>query len=501
MTTPATPFGAEREPPSQQATPPGGVVVTPLSRRAGDLVRHPLVSCEADLSVQSAARRMVDADTDALVVVDERGRAVGILTDADLRERVVAAHSSTDAPVSTVMSAPVVVLSPEALALEAVQLMLERGIHHVVLANASGEAMAVLSDGDILSAEADRPLLLARRIEHAETIAELRDARSMFPSTALLLLESGASAEQVGAILAEANDRIARRLLEFAELELGPAPGPYCWLAMGSEGRREQTLATDQDNGLVYDDAFAGQVEAEGYFARLAAWMVEALEAVGAERCLGDVMATNPVWRGPLAAWQERFAHWLADPEPSNVLDSLIGFDFRAVAGHAALEEQLKAWLAARTPQAATFLAHVAHAALGRHVPLGFFGRFVLSGEGTFNLKNEAIGPMVDASRLLALEHGWFERPGTLERLDRARDAEAMPREDAQEVRAAFEAIQELRLRHQLDLIEQGHPPDNALAPNAILRAERAGLREHLKAISRFQEGLRARYSAVLRGF
>lgn len=471
---------------------------SPLGRRAADLVRHTLATCPPGVSIGEAARRMVAADTDALVVVDEAGRPLGICTDADMRRRVVASGASLARPVSAVASSPVVALAPEALGLDAVEAMLRHGIHHVVLLDARGWAAGVLSDGDLLSVEAERPLLLARRIEHADSVEELRQARATFPRTVRMLLDSGASAEQVGRILAETEDRVARRLLQLAQRELGAAPGPFCWLAMGSEGRREQTLATDQDNGLIYADGLGPA--ADRAFERLAEWMVEALATCGAARCVGNVMATNPRWRGPLAAWQAHLGQWLANPEPSHLLDVLIAFDFRAVGGDTRMGVQLRSWLAERTPRAPTFLAQVAHAALESRRPLGLLGQFVLSRDGTFDVKRDALRPVVDGLRLLALEHGW-PVVGTVERLDQARAAGVLPREDARDLRAAFEALQRLRLRHQLELVEAGQPPNNALAPKAIQRAERAGLREHLKTIGRFQDGLRGAHAATLRGF
>lgn len=473
--------------------------VPAFGRRVADLVVRPIVACAPDDHVGEAARRMVAADTGSVVVVDDAERPLGIITDSDLRRLVARSHPFT-APLREIMSAPVATIARDELGLEAVQVMLERHIHHLVVVDDRGRATAVIADSDIVAFEADRPLFLARRIERAPSVEELSAARATYPRTVRVLLASGAGADAVARILAETNDRMTIRVLELAHRELGPPPAPYAWLCMGTEGRRAQTLRTDQDNGLVWsDDAPA---DAEGYFARLADWGVAALERTGAPRCPGDVMATNPIWRGPLAAWRRRFSEWLAEPRPEALLNALIAFDFRAAAGEARLAQELRTWLVPRVASARRLLAHIAAGAAGHRPSVGPLGGITLerSGpdRGSFDVKR-ALAPMVDGARLLALEQQ-VASTSTLERLAGAQGRGALPDEDLAELRAAYLALQLLRLRSQLTAIDGGLPPDNRVHPRRLVNAERASLREHLHAIERFRRGIELDRAMAVRG-
>jgi CBS domain-containing protein len=474
--------------------------VSPLTVRVADLLSRPLVVCRPDVSVREAACLMVRADSGSVVVVDDDGHPQGMITDSDLR-RVVAGDVDPRGQLTHVMSQPVIVISRDTLGFQAVATMLQRGIHHLVVHDGTGRAYGVLTEGDFVASDAEQPLLLTGRIRRARGIRELAAARAVLPRTARLLLSSGASAVVVGQILAEAHDHIVRTLLTFAQVALGPAPAPFCWLVLGSDGRREPTLHTDQDNGLIYaDDAPPG---AAGYFERLAEWMVDALERTGARRCPGDAMATNPLWCAPLAGWQRQFRDWLEHPEPLAILDALIAFDFRPVAGDGDLADRFRAWLAARTPSAAPFLARVAGRALDRRPPLGFMGRFLVERSGarpgTFDLKTRGVALIVDGARLLVLSHG-LAATNTVERLTAAGQRHMLASEDVLELLAAFEALQGLRLRQQAARITAGELADNRLDPKTLARSDAAALRVHFQSVRRLQEALEVHFPPQLRG-
>lgn len=459
-----------------------------LTLRIADLPLRPLVSCDANATIADVAARMTSADTASAVTLDPDGRPTGIVTDSDLRRRVAAEGRSLSRPVREIMSAPVVTIERESLGLDAVQAMLEARIHHLVVVDDAGRALFVVADSDLLAQEASDPLLLARRIERANSIAELADARSRYPITADLLLDAGARPSAIGRILAEANDRLQRRLLRLALDEFGPAPARFAWIVMGSEGRRIQTLRTDQDNGLIWEDG----PDADGYFGPLGAWMVEALERCGVPRCPGGVMATNPLWRGPAKEWRRRFEVWLREPEPVALLRALIAFDLRAASGYRELVDSLRSWLLERTPHARILLTHIAHELSQRRVALGPLGRFRLRAGG-MDTKMEAIGVAVDGARLLALDLG-IPETSTLGRLERAATLGGVPRGDAIEVSEAYEGIQEFRLERQIAYVMSGRRPDNVIVPAELSRAHRASLKEYLHSLERFRRGVVERF-------
>ena len=459
-----------------------------LTLRIGDLPLRPLVACDGGLSIAETAARMTAADVASAVALDTDSRPTGIVTDSDLRRRVAAKEVELSRPVKEIMSSPVVTIPRHALGLDAMQAMLEARIHHLVVVDDEGRAVSVVADSDLLAREASDPLLLARRIERASSVEELAEARSRYGVTADLLLRAGARPSAVGRILAETNDRLQRRLLGVARDELGPAPARFAWVVMGSEARRIQTLKTDQDNGLIWEDG-PGAVD---YFADLATWMVTALERCGVPRCPGDVMATNTLWRGSESEWRRRFGAWLAEPEPTALLRALVAFDLRAAAGTAELVSSLRAWLMARTPRARLLLIQLARELGKRRVAIGPLGRFRLQA-GAIDAKRDAIGVAVDGARLLALDLGITET-STLRRLERAAALGGVPRTDAAEVSEAYEGVQALRLRRQIAQTMAGRPADNLIVPAELTRAERAALREHLQALARFQHGVVSRF-------
>jgi CBS domain-containing protein len=459
-----------------------------LTLRISDLALRPLVSCDTTASIVDVAARMTAADTASAITLDSSGRPTGIVTDSDLRRRVAARGRPLSDSVREIMSSPVVTIERDALGLDAVQAMLEARIHHLVVVDNQGRALSVVADSDLLAQEAADPLLLARRMERANSIEELAEARSRYAITAELLLDAGARPSAIGRILAEANDRLQRRLLRLARDQLGPAPARFAWVVMGSEGRRIQTLKTDQDNGLIWEDVPG----AETYFGALGAWMVDALARCGVPRCAGDVMATNPLWRGTDSEWRRRFAAWLGEPEPVPLLRALVAFDLRAAAGSGELVAALRTWLMERTPHARILLAHIARELGQRRVALGPLGRFRLRA-GAIDAKMDAIGVAVDGARLLALDLG-IPETSTLGRLGRAAELGAVPRGDAAEVSEAYEGIQELRFRRQVAQVQRGILPDNSIVPAELSRAHRAALREYLDALARFQRGVGERF-------
>jgi len=464
----------------------------PLTARVGSLAVRPLVSCAREATIADAARRMADSDTASVVFLDGSGRPAGILTDSDLRRRVVAARIDPATSVDAVMTAPVVTIRHDELVLQAVETMLASRIHHLIVVDDLGRATGVLADSDLVAAEATGPLFLARRIERAASVDELADAKGSSAGTVAALTAAGASPLAVGRIVAETNDRLQRRLAELAQAELGRLSGSFCWLVMGSEGRRIQTLVTDQDNGLISSGGDAAEL------ARFAAWMVEALERCGVPRCKGGVMATDPLWRGTLDEWRARFARWFAEPDPVPLLRALIAFDFRGVAGDTGLAADLREWVAEHSPNARLLHVQVARELASRRVPLGPFHGIRTDRTGGFDAKIGAIGIVVDGARLLALELGLRET-GTADRLHVAAARGALPPEDAREIALAYEAMHALRLSAQLARAAAGEGADNRVIVRHLAPAERAALKEHLLAIARFQQGVAQRFGPAAR--
>jgi CBS domain-containing protein len=471
-------------------------------RQVRELLRGPASTCTPATSVAEAAGLM-HQDT-AVIVLDGDGAPLGIVTDRDLRIRIVAARRDAAATAaSDVMSSPVVTIGSGALAFEALLEMTRREIHHLVVVE-DGRLVGVLASDDVVGAQAVHPVSLAREIARAPSREAL--ARLAGSVTALVqrLVADGAGAGEIAHIVAELNDRIVARVLAQAESALvdrgqGPPPVAYGWLVFGSEGRREQTLRTDQDNGLVYGDTAPDQAEPTArYFTALADEAVAGLLAVGFPPCPAGAMASNPRWCQPLATWTAYFRDWLAHPTHEHVLAASMYFDLRSVVGAPELGDSLAALVQEEAPRQRRFLTAMAADVVDRRLPLGPLGglRVPWSGarRGTLDLKGAGGLQLVGAGRVHALELGLRET-GTIERFARAGAHGLYTPAEVAEIADAHDDLLRMRLVHQLDCRRQGLPPDNRVNVRRLSHRNQVLLQEALRMAGRVQGKLRERFA------
>jgi CBS domain-containing protein len=289
-------------------------------------------------------------------------------------------------------------------------------------------------------------------------------------------------------------------LLNQVEQELGPPPCPYAWLVLGSEGRLEQTVRTDQDNALVY--ANEADTEAENYFERLSGRVVDQLIACGFPPCPGDIMATNPQWRQPLHVWQNYFERWIETPNEEALMRAAIFFDYRKVHGALDVEPALRPVIKQGRDNR-IFLGRMARNALRQTPPLGLFRNFVLerSGESRdlLDLKARGVALIVDLARLYALEAGSKES-NTLARLRTAAGKSSLDREGAEKLTAAFELISLFRIRHQYQQIQRGEEPDNLVPVSDLSKLEQRDLKEAFRAVATSQRGIEFTFQTSMFG-
>ncbi|MCF7732406.1 MAG: DUF294 nucleotidyltransferase-like domain-containing protein [Akkermansiaceae bacterium] len=463
----------------------------PLATRPVRASSLPLVTCGLDTPIQQAAAAMARAQTSSILVQSPTGELIGIVTDQDLRNRVVATEHATDRPVSGIMSAPLVRINDHALLFEAARVMQERGVRHLVVDDGTGTACGVLTSTEILHAQRHAIGALLGEIQEARTPGEVRDCRAKLPVFVRALLAGGARVENVTRIMTTVSDAILARLIELAGAELGPAPVPYAFVTLGSEAREEQTLATDQDNAIIYaDPAPADAADAQEYFLRLGGQVCEWLDLAGYQRCKGEVMACNEKWCKPLAAWREFFAACVTVAEPQNLHDVNVFLDMRRTHGDAALVAGLREHLFQLLDGDArhAFFFHLAQTTLRFKAPRGFFGNIQLesSGEhGAFNIKT-AIIPLVNFARIYALQHRLTET-NTLDRLAKLRDNGILLPSSHDELAQAFTTLMQLRLAHQAAQTGQGEEPDNLLNLRDLTPLERSMLKKIFADITVFQ--------------
>ncbi|MDZ4164893.1 MAG: DUF294 nucleotidyltransferase-like domain-containing protein [Smithellaceae bacterium] len=462
---------------------------TPLS----ELITKKVVTASRETTIREAAEMMSENRISSIILVDPGDSApVGIVTDKDLRERVVARGRCGQAPVHDVMSSALITAEADDYAFEALLKMIQHNIHHLLVVE-RGELKGILTNHDLMMLQGIFPLSLAREIERHQSIEGLIPAAGKINRIVDLLIKEGTKARNIVRIITEINDRLLKKLLEITQTRLGPPPLDYCWIVLGSEGRKEQTFKTDQDNAIIYDDPKTPQdaQRAEAYFGDFARQMNEALIKCGFPPCPGNYMASNSLWRQPLKVWKEYFLRWINEPTPEAVLSSLIFYDFRPVSGNSTLAERLRAHLGQRIRNQNLFLAKMAEVITMKRPPLGFWGGIAVGKKGRhkneLNLKEAGLGLLAGAIRLFSLEKG-VDSTSTLERLRDLKDKHILVGQYAEEFEQAFEFLMSLRIRHQLEQIEAGLEPDNYLNPASLSMLDKNTLKESFKLIALVQD-------------
>jgi CBS domain-containing protein len=462
-----------------------------------EIARPAAVTVDPATTVGETARRMTASRQSAALVVGPGGEPVGIVTDSDLRSKVVAAGEPFDTPVGRIMSVPVVTMDEKAHCFEAVLRMLQGNIHHVAVTR-GGRLQGLVTNHDFMVLQGRSPLAFSEDIDKQTTLEGLGPVSRKVLTVIGALLREGARAANIIRIISELNDRVVRKVIEIAERELGPPPVPYCWLGLGSEGRKEQTFRTDQDNALVYEDPpEAGREAAATYFRRFAEFVRDGLIHCGFEACPADYMASNPEWCQPLSVWKGYFLGWVSEPTPQAVLRSLILFDFRPLAGSEALAWELREHLDRLIPEYPAFLGFLANMLVRNRPPIGFFGAMAVERTGEhkdgLNLKIKAVAPLVDIARLFALERGIRHAP-TWERLEALRGGDTLISDQVDELEYAFEFVSLLRIHHQYHQLEAGREMDNFIHLETLSHLERKSLKDIFRLIIRVQDLVMERY-------
>jgi CBS domain-containing protein len=347
------------------------------------------------------------------------------------------------------------------------------------------------------------PLSFAKDLESQNSIEGLVPVSVKINRVVGLLLKEGARASNITKIITELNDRLVRKVLELAEKKFGNPPLPYCWLSLGSEGRKEQTFKTDQDNAIVFADpeTVSQEEEARCYFAGFTTYVKDSLLRCGFPACPADYMASNPRWCQPLRTWKKYVADWVATPTPDAILNALTFFDFRPVYGDQVLAEDLRTYVIGILKDQKVFLGHLANMAIKNTPPIGFFKSFVVEKDGAhkneLNLKVKGVAPLVDIIRLFALERG-IRETSTLERIATLRGTHTIVQEYADEFEHAFEFIMLLRIHHQFSQLSVGGAPDNFIDPNKLSGLEKRSIKDAFHLITKVQDLIIERYKSLI---
>jgi len=454
------------------------------------------VTCAPDVSVIEAARLMRAQNISGMVVV-EQNAPVGVVSVSDLRNLIADTTGViTDRWVRDIMSAGLITVRGDDLVYEAIFRMTTHNIHRLVVLDEAGGLLGVITDADLLRLQTRTPLYLNQEIEAATSIEQLRNVSARMIAMVSFASRAGTDTKSLVQLISHLNDAFTLRIIALLESVEGiRLPPGAAYLALGSEGRGEQTLRTDQDSAIVYADDLAPAELAE--IERFSVRLVDALEQVGVPRCPGDTMASNPQWRRSLSGWKELLEQWVTLPKSEHMVNFGMFQDFRTVWGDPRFEAELHAHLLNILQRFTLFFPYMARHIARFPPPVGMFGhiRVERRGEhrGEVDLKKAGIFAVTEGASLLALENGAVGG-STWEKLDLLRQRGILPAGDVEIVYQAYTYLVQLRLHRQLKALEAGKQPSNHLNPLAIPDVERDRLRSALKGVATFQRILRDRF-------
>jgi CBS domain-containing protein len=470
---------------------------TPLSL----LMRPNPLTAQPDESVRSIVARMYDQDLDYAVVIDEKFHPTGIFTMRDLLRKVVVPGGDLNVAVSQVMTASPRSLPVSALGYEAALMLAEEAFHHVVLVDRERLAGVVT----------ERELFNLQRVSLSQINAEIASARDLDKLKRLigdidLLCENmviqGVTADQLTQIISTLNDRVIDRTLDLLLAGVDLKGTRVAWIALGSEGRFEQTFATDQDNAIIFDTPFGmTDHEVRELLLPVAQKVNEALDFIGFPLCKGNIMAGNPECCLSYREWQKRFNSWIGTPTPEALLNATIFFDFRHLYGDTELSDRLRGWLADACVGQKRFLHLLAENAMQRTPPIGFFRDFIVDHNkehpNTIDIKLSGVTLFVDAARVFALANG-VTRGNTKQRLLIAGDLCKWPQSEVNAWSDAFSFLQSLRIRHQLESRRNGGHSNNRINPYELNNLDRKFFLESLRQAGALQKRLASEYQQAM---
>ncbi len=469
-----------------------------LNTRLGELaMRHP-VTCDAATPVREAVRLMHEQQVGSIVIVDERRYPQGIFTLRDLRQVVADVDADFSQPIGQHMITAPFYLSPDASAFDAALAMTERHIAHVCLVK-DGRLCGVVSERDLFSLQRVDLVHLARTIRNAARLEQLVSLRGEISQLVERMLAHGASSTQITHIITLLNDHTVCRVIELVLQDKGDPGVPFSWLCFGSEGRQEQTLFTDQDNGMLFEARDAAHAaEIRGKLLPLAHQINLNLAQCGFALCQGNIMAGNPELCLSRAEWSRRFAAFVREATPENLLGSSIYFDLRVVWGDEQGCAQLRRQILEQVGDNLLFQRMLAENALRQRPPVGRFREFVLSRKGndkvgTLDLKGQGLNPFVDGARLLALANG-IEATNTLQRLRQLVAKQVVDKLDGAAYEEAYHFIQQTRMQQHQRQTRDNQPWSNRIDPDSLNDLDRRILRESLRQAQRLQASLTLRY-------
>jgi CBS domain-containing protein len=462
-----------------------------------DYSKNP-ITCTKDTTVRDAANIMTEKRVGSIIMV-ENEKPIGIITDKDLRTKIATGKHSIDTPVATIMSSPVITYPETITVAEAQIAMLKNKITHLCITKDGTDASkltGILSEHDIIVLRENNASSLIKEIKRSDTVLQLKDIRKRTESLLAKYIAQEIPIDFISKLVAAINDAITQRIIEFALASMDTKPPvKFAWLSIGSQGRQEQLLMTDQDNALVFEDVESDAYEAtKSYFLELSRNINNSLEIVGFELCPAQMMGSNPKWCNSVSEWSKQFRSWISTPDQDNLMLCTIFFDYEHVYGELALVNQLSEHIFESIEAYDIFLTYLGRNALQNPPPLSFFRQFLVEADGKhkdeFDIKARAMMPLVDAARLLILSHNIKSVNNTLERYEKLVTLEPQNKDTYLFCIESYENLLRFRTEHGLKNGDSGRYIDL----ESLTKGERLRLKRTFKAIKEVQALIQVRF-------
>lgn len=471
------------------------------SRRIETVEWREIVSCQGTTPIYEAARIMAENKTSCLFVRDEQDQIVGYVTDITLRNKVIAEQGNPKDAVQSITDTPVASIDKQAYVYEAVLMMFQTNTHYLLIEN-NGIFVGFISRNKLLSELAQSPLVFIQSVKQALSVSELKRKWEKVPVIVSQLIGRGVHAEIVNQVITTIADTIAVKVIENVIEEIGNPPAKFVFMVLGSEGRKEQTLKTDQDNAIIYEDKANEQRElVRQYFLKFAEIVSERLDHIGFSFCTGDLMAKNPKWTHSLSHWKRNYTSWIEESIPETVVNFSTFFDCRYIYGEKSIMDELHVFLDAELQKPLGKLFYMlAKNALQYEPPLTFFRNIrtqTIGQQEVFDIKT-AMTPIVDLVRVYALKERIF-KVNTGERLKALKQREVFSENAFHELSQSYYFLMGMRLKSQASqIIYDKQLPDNYIAIRHITKIEQVTLVEIFKTIQNFQAKIKLEFTNTL---
>lgn len=455
------------------------------------------ITCSPDTTIQTACIIMTKKLINSIIIT-ENEIPIGIITDKDIRTKIGTGLYKITNKVSDIMTKPVVTFPQNISVAEAQIMILKHRVSHLCITkdgtNKSG-LVGILTQQDLILTQGNSPSLLTKEIKNAKDSETLKHIRAKASDLTKGYLEQEIPIYFVTKVISEINTAITKKAIKMSISEIGKQPPvSFSWLALGSQGRKEQLLMTDQDNALVFENVPPAEYNAvKNYFMELAEKVTEKLNIVGFDYCPANIMASNPKWCISLEEWEQQFEEWITDPIPEKILLSIIFFDFELIYGDETLYNKMAKSVFKTIEKNQIFLSFLGKVTLDNPPPLGFFKQFLVEEDGenkdSFDIKSRAIRPLVDAARILSLHHN-IRVNNTIARYEKLMEAEPQNRDLFESCANAFKILLQFRTSQGLANNDNGKFVDI----NNLNKADRLKLKSCFKPIKNVQEAIKTRF-------